>query len=77
MDSQNCVIGVSQSKLDVPQLEFYFFEFPVLPPGLLVRSRNQNSNSDCGTSSLFCNTKVMRHIGQQRCMHSYKAAHFI
>ena len=45
---------VLQNKLDVPQL--LLFEVPVLPRWLLVCPESQNSISDWGMSSLFCNT---------------------
>lgn len=46
-----------------------FFEFHVLPHGLLVCPGSQNSISDWGTSSLFCNTGTDKFVSLfRRCL---------
>ena len=49
-------LEVLQNKLDVPQFELHFSSFLSYDGGLPVCPQSQNSISNWGTSSLFCNT---------------------
>ena len=56
---------VLQNMLDVPHFELHFSSFPSYHGRLLVCPRSQNSISNWGTSSMFCNTSRLLYLFQK------------